>query len=331
VLGVLLLVVGLLGGGLAAWRLSSYDGKLTRTDAFAGLTDGRPAHAVAGARNILIIGSDSRDGTAYNPNDRSSTTATVAGERSDTVIVAHIPADHSKAYIISIPRDTYVFIPKSATSGQGGYKAKINAAYAWGGIPLVVQTVERFTGVRVDNVVKVDFNGFKAMTDALGGVDVTVDKTTTDPRSKRTFTAGVNHLDGAAALDFVRQRYGLPNGDFDRVRRQQVFIRALLSKATSSGTLSDPIKLDRFISASASSLTVDGDFSLTDFALQLRGLRSGDITFVTSPYSGTQTIDGQSVVVADKEKARSLYQAVDQDKVADWLKANPQKAPTSGR
>lgn len=330
VVGGVLLVVALAGAGLATWRLSSYDDNLTRVDPFAAITGDRPAKTVDGALNILVLGSDSRDGTAPQSEDASSNTASVPGERADTIILAHIPASQDRVYLISIPRDTYVFVPESE-SGEGGYRAKINAAYAWGGIALTVQTVEGFTGVRVDHVVKVDFNGFQAMTDALGGVDVTVEETVTDPRSNRTFTAGVNSLDGAAALDYVRQRYGLRNGDFDRVRRQQIFLRALLQKATDTGTLSNPAKLDGFLTAASESLTVDEGFSLVDLGLQFRDLRSDDLVFVTSPNVGSEDVDGQSVVVSDKEKASALYQAVSDDTVADWIAANPQQPATGGR
>jgi LCP family protein required for cell wall assembly len=309
--------------------VNSLDDQLKRTDAFAGITGDRPPKVVSGALNILVLGSDSRDGTAFNPKDRSSTTATVPGERSDTIMLLHVPAKQDKAQIISIPRDTYVFVPRY--KGYGGRKTKINSAFAWGGIPLTVRTVEGFTGVKIDHVVKVDFNGFKAMTDAVGGVDVQVSKTVTDPRSKRTFKQGVNHLDGNAALDYVRQRYGLARGDFDRVQRQQIFMRALMQKATDTGTLTNPAKLKAFLDASVDAITVDKDFSLKDMALQFRKLRPGDLSFITTPNRGSENIGGTSVVVADKAKASALFDAVNNDKVDEWLKANPANNATGGR
>ncbi|EXG79038.1 LCP family protein [Cryptosporangium arvum] len=327
-IGGLAAVIVLVVAGCGYAYVTNLDEKLHRTDAFSGLDD-RPGKSVAGAQNILFLGSDSRDGADYDPKGSPKTGAAGKNERSDAIMVLHIPADHKKAYVISIPRDTYVSVPE--LDGHGGARAKINAAFSWGGIPLTVKTVENFTGVKIDHVVKIDFNGFKDMTNALGGVDVTVNKTVTDPRSKRTFKAGVNHLDGDAALDYVRQRYGLPNGDFDRVQRQQIFLRALMQKATDSGTLSNPVKLKSFLDASTKSLTVDNDFSLKDMALEFRGLRPGDISFITSPHKGSQTIDGQSVVVSDKEKAIGLWGAVEKDTVADWLAANPANNATKGR
>jgi LCP family protein required for cell wall assembly len=319
----LIVVIGLVAGGCGLAYLTGLDDKLHRTDAFSGLGD-RPAKSVQGTQNILILGSDSRAGDEDPAADGMG-----GNERSDALMVLHIPEDHSKAYLISIPRDTYVSVP--LYKGHGGTKAKINAAFAWGGIPLTVKTVEKFTGVKLDHVIKINFNGFKKMTEAVGGVDVTVDKTVTDPRSKRTFKAGVNHLDGDAALDYVRQRYGLPNGDFDRQRRQQIFLRALMLKATDSGTLTNPVKLKRFLDAATESLTVDNGFSLTDSAKEFKGLRAGDITFITSPHLGSQTIDGQSVVVSNREKASALWTAVEKDGVATWLASNPANDTTRGR
>lgn len=328
VVGALVVLVALVAGGCGIAYVTSLDGKLHRTDAFSGLGE-RPGKTVDGTQNILLLGSDSRDGADYDPNGKPKTGGAGKNERSDAIMVLHIPKDHSKAYLISIPRDTYVSVPE--LNGHGGARAKINAAFSWGGIPLTVKTVENFTGVKIDHVVKIDFNGFKAMTDAVGGVDVTVSETVYDKRSKRTFKAGVNHLDGDAALDYVRQRYGLKNGDFDRVQRQQIFMRALMQKATDTGTLTNPVKLKKFLDAATTSLTVDNAFSLKDMALEFRSLRPGDISFLTSPHLGSQYVDGQSVVVSDKEKAIALWGAVEKDTVGDWLAANPANNATRGR
>jgi LCP family protein required for cell wall assembly len=307
-------VVLLLLGGYVGFNVytGSLDKNLTRVS--LGNRRGEPAKVVTGARNILIIGSDNADDTRGNQG--------VYGQRSDSLIVLHIPASHDKAYLISIPRDSYVFVPSNG-KGLGGYKAKINSAYSWGGIPLTFKTVEGFTGLHLDNVIQIGFNGFKGMTDAVGGVDVYVEKTTKDPRSHRTFRKGWNHLDGAAALDYVRQRYGLPAGDFDRVKRQQIFLKALLKKATSAGIVTDLGKLDAFLRATAKSLTVDDGFSLRDMAWQFRNLRPDDLAFLTTPNLGSQNINGNSVVAIDKPYAAALFEAVTQDKLAAYIAAHP--------
>jgi LCP family protein required for cell wall assembly len=312
---VVLIVLVLLGGAgaLGIWAYAnSLDSNLKRTDAFAGLTGGRPAKTVDGALNILMLGSDSRD------------PKTNTGWRPDTIMLLHIDADHNHAYSISIPRDTYVYIPAMKGADNGDTHDKINAAFAWGGAPLMVKTVEGFTGVRIDHVAIMNFAGFASVTDALGGVDMYVDQTITSIHPPyRKFTQGMHHFTGAEALDYCRQRYQFADGDFTREKHQQAFLKALMSKAASSGTLSDPVKLNDFLQAVTKVIVVDKDFQLVDMALQFRNLRAKDVTFLTSPHDGTPTINGESVVESDKAKASALYEAVNNDKIADWVKQNP--------
>ena len=240
------------------------------------------------------------------------------------MILLHIPASHDKAYLISIPRDLYVYIPKSKTNPKyGNTKSKINAAFAWGGLPLAIQTIEGYTGVRLDHVVLVDFGGFKQVTDALGGVDMNIEQDVTSIHPPhRHFKKGMAHLDGTEALDYVRQRYQFAEGDFARMRHQQQFMKALMDKAVSSGTLANPVKLNAFLKAVTASMTVDKDFSLGDMALQFRNIRSQDLTFMVSPHQGSQTVNGESVVVADSAKATALYAAVKGDTMSTWAAQN---------
>ncbi|MGW0213324.1 LCP family protein [Micromonospora chokoriensis] len=324
VAGVAVLVLALLGG-VGAWLYArNLNGDLARTDPFAEITGGRPVKPVDGALNILLVGSDSRDPDA--PVDTKSQW------RADTIIVMHIPADHKEAYLVSIPRDLYVPIPESAGAAcDSGQRAKINAAFAFGGLPLAVRTVECFSDVRIDHVMAIDFGGFKEVTDALGGVDLKVERTVTSiHKPYRTFTKGTNHMDGAEALDWIRQRKQFPDGDFARMRHQQEFLRALMDKAASSGTLANPKKLNDFLQSVTKAVTVDQGFSVTDMALQFRNLRGENLTFVTSPNSGSDTINGESVVVSDREKALAMYRAMSADTMADWVTANPPKSKDGG-
>ncbi|MBQ0977401.1 MULTISPECIES: LCP family protein [Micromonospora] len=324
VAGVAVLVLALLGSVGAWFYARNLNNDLARTDPFAEITGGRPVKAVDGALNILLVGSDSRDPDA--PVDTRSEW------RADTVIVMHIPADHQEAYLVSIPRDLYVPIPESAGADcDSGERAKINAAFAFGGLPLAVRTVECFTDVRIDHVMAIDFGGFKEVTDALGGVDLKVERTVTSiHKPYRTFTKGTNHMDGAEALDWIRQRKQFPDGDFARMRHQQEFLRALMDKAASSGTLANPKKLNDFLQSVTAAVTVDQGFSVTDMALQFRNLRGQNLTFVTSPNSGSETRNGESVVVSDREKALAMYKAMSADTMADWVKANPPKGNAGG-
>ncbi|WP_089004789.1 LCP family protein [Micromonospora viridifaciens] len=316
VAGVTVLVLALLGGVGAWFYARNLDDDLARTDPFSEITGGRPAKKVDGALNILLAGTDSRDPDA--PMDK-------AGEwRADTLILMHVPADHKRAYLVSIPRDLYVPIPESAgASCDSGSRNKINAAFAFGGLPLAVKTVECFTDVRIDHVMAIDFGGFKEVTDALGGVDLKVDRTITSiHKPYRKFTKGVNHMNGAEALDWVRQRKQFPDGDFARMRHQQEFLKALMDKAASTDTLTNPKKLNNFLKAVTKAVTVDQEFSLTDMALEFRNLRGENLTFLTSPNLGGQDVNGQSVVVSDRERALAMYQAISADTMAEWVKAN---------
>jgi LCP family protein required for cell wall assembly len=317
----LIVLAGIAFGGLALYG-RYLNNRIDRVDAFSDITGGRPPVLVDGALNILMLGSDSRD---------PSNNAQAGKWRSDTIILAHIPKSHDKAFLISIPRDTYVYVPKSPTNPDlGDTYTKINAAFAWGGPALTVQTVETFTGVHIDHVVMIDFGGFKEVTDALGGVDMYIEQ---DIKSihppYRTFHKGMNHLNGEEALDYCRQRYQFPRGDFDRVKHQQEFMRALMDKAVSTGTLTNPGRLNGFLKAVTGAVTVDQQMSVIDLAIQFRGLRSNDLSFLTSPYIGSQNINGESVVLSDKDKAKALYQAVAEDKVAAWVTQNVTPSPST--
>jgi LCP family protein required for cell wall assembly len=311
VLGVVLAVV--IGGGVLftsqyAHRL---DARVARTDPFSDITGPRPDKVVAGAMNVLILGSDSRD-----PNN-------TANSRTDTIILMHIQADHKHAYLVSIPRDSYVYIPKSPSQpDEGDTYAKINAAYAWGGPTLAVETVEKLTNVRVDHVVLIDFAGFQQVTDALGGVDMYIDKTITSIHPPhRTFRKGVNHLNGAQALDYVRQRYQFPDGDITREKHQQEFLRAIMDKAVSTGTIANPGRLNAFLQSVTKAVTVDENLSLFDIIVQFRNLRSSDLTFLTTPFADFGTRNGDSVVLLDEAKDAVLFEAVAKDTMAGYVTA----------
>ncbi|GIG64158.1 transcriptional regulator [Phytomonospora endophytica] len=288
---------------------------MSRVDAFAALVGDRPVDEVDGDMNVLVVGSDSRD--PDNPTGGGNA-------RTDTIMMLHIPSDHSKAYIVSIPRDLYVSVPTDA-QGNGGEDAKINAAFAWGGVPLLISTVENYTNVRIDHFVEIDFAGLKDVVDALGGVDMKVDDTIESiHKPYRTFEKGMNHFNGAEALDYVRQRYQLPKGDFDRMKNQQKLIKAIMNQATSAGVMTDPGKLDAFLQTVIKAVTVDENFSLLDVAIQFRGLGAENLVFLTSPNTGTgQSPSGESIVVSDDALAGDLYMKMRLDSMADWVAANP--------
>ena len=323
-IAVALVVVGAVVAAISLYGYTSgLDKDLKRTDAFSDLTNGRPAKTVNGALNVLLVGSDSRD--PDTKDDQASEW------RADTLILMHIPADHKSAQLVSIPRDLWVQIPSSNdASCDSGSRAKINASFAFGGLPRAVRTVECMTDVHLDHVMAIDFGGFKEVVDALGGVDLKVEQSITSiHKPHRKFTKGTMHMNGTVALDWIRQRKQFARGDFARMQHQQEFLKAIMDKAASTGTLTNPSKLNSFLKAVTAAVTVDNDFSLTDMAVQFRNLRGENLTFITSPNKGSETISGQSVVVADREKALALYKAIAADKMAEWLTTNKAK-PSAG-
>jgi LCP family protein required for cell wall assembly len=300
VLGVLGLTLALVvGGGL--WFLTErYAGNMQRiSDAFAGLDDeSRPAPATpaatAGAEPVtfLLVGSDSRE---------SGGSAVAAGGRSDAIILARISADRQHAQLISLPRDSWVDIP-----GHG--RNKINAAYAFGGAPLLIQTVEQLTEVRIDHYATIDFEGIVEVTDDLGGVDVVVAETTST--RGHTFQAGVNRLDGDAARDYLRQRYELAGGDLDRVRRHQHFLQAVFSELLRTDLFGSPGRMDSALRTVTDAVAVDeglGNGELLSLAYSLRDLRAEDVDSFTVPVLGTGNEGAASVVYLDTVAAERMW------------------------
>lgn len=307
---VALIVAGL--GGLVWQRQSSYNGNIDRIQDVMPDAD-RPGPNVAGTENWLLVGSDRRSETQTTGEGNDAWKP--GQQRTDTIMLMHMPADRKKAYLISFPRDSWVEVP-----GYG--RQKINAAFSYGGPKLLIQTIEGLTGVRIDHYGAIDFAGFESMVDALGGVTVNIKKSVYDPARKVNWQAGKQELNGEEALLFVRQRYNLPNGDFDRMKRQQALLRALAKKAADSGTLTNPLKLDRFMSALTKSISVDEGLSggdLRSLALSMRNVRVSDVTFLTTPHKGTGMVQKQSVVFLDPQKAKVLFEAVKSAEMAQYV------------
>lgn len=247
--------------------------------------------------NYLIIGADARGETS---------------SRSDVIVVAHIPEDRSKVYLVHFPRDLYVPIP-------GRNKDKINASFAYGGAPLLVRTLQNLLGIEIDHVAKTDFSGFKAMTDAVGGVTVWAEESSAGVKK------GWNDLNGEQALAFVRERKALSEGDISRGLRQQAFIKALLLKSVSREVLTNPIKLAEFVDAATSNLVVDEKLDMGTIraeAFGLRGIRGGDVVFITAPFSGFGTSPaGGSIEIVDDAKMKALGDAIRTDTLDTYADA----------
>lgn len=265
--------------------------------------DGSPIPTSGVGTNFLVIGTDGR-----SKSDRG---------RSDVIVIVHVPEKPSTIQMIHFPRDLYVSIP-----GHG--KNKINAAYAFGGEPLLVRTLQNMLGIRIDHVARTNFDGFKGMTDAVGGVRVYAEEASSGGNGGPvTIHKGWNDLDGTQALAFVRERYSLSEGDISRGRRQLAFIKALLLKATSSDTITNPLKIARFTDAATTNLVVDqnlGVSQMKDYALELRGIRGNDVVFATAPFTGfaMDPVAG-SIDVVDTAKMALLGKALRTDTMDGYL------------
>lgn len=235
--------------------------------------------------------------------------------RSDAILLVRIPWHRSTVTIVSIPRDSWVTLP-----GYG--EAKINSALPLGGPPLAVATVEDLTGIRVDHVAMIDGDGFRALTDALGGVTVEIPETVHDSARGVTWTAGTHRLDGAAALDYVGQRYGLDGGDLDRVRRHQNVLRAMATELLGLDALADPRTVHRLVGAATDSIVVDEEWSadeMRELARSLQYLGQSGLTFTTVPVAGLDQVGGQSVVRLDRARAAELWTAIREDWGPEWV------------
>jgi LCP family protein required for cell wall assembly len=267
------------------------NGNLNVVDLTSQLGTDRPAKVkVAGPQeplNILVMGSDSRDCQGCNIDN-----LTGGGQRSDTTILIHLSADRKRAYGISIPRDSAVDRPTcTAEDGSdiaGGTHVLWNEAYSVGGPACTIRQFEKLTGVLVDHYVVVNFEGFRDMVDAIGGVEVCIPADIVDPAHGINIPAGTRKIAGQEALNYVRERYVIGNGsDIGRMKRQQAFIASMAHQVVSAGTLANPIKIVRFLEAATKSLTLDPDLGslkkIGNLGYQFRSIGLDKIQFITIP------------------------------------------------
>ncbi|MCW2680783.1 MAG: cell envelope-related transcriptional attenuator, partial [Frankiales bacterium] len=306
------------GAGYAL--LNFYDGKINRIPGL-DLGGGRPEGLPRDAKNILIVGSDSRGDLEAGEGPQGTGDDFVTGQRSDTVILAHLYGDSDKAQLVSFPRDSWVQIPEHTNLDSGevveAREAKLNTALSDGGPPLLIDTIEGLTGLHVDHYMQIDFDGFQSIVNELDGVEVCLPAAAKEKDSGIDLPAGRSVIKGDQALAFVRQRKGLPNGDIDRIKRQQQFIGAIVRKVLSAGTLLNPVKLDGVIRATAASLDVDrslGISELKDLALRFQSFDAGGVVFTTVPVADPAgTRQRQSVVLLDEDQGQQLFDAIRRD------------------
>ncbi|RSM43355.1 LytR family transcriptional regulator [Amycolatopsis balhimycina DSM 5908] len=319
-------VAGLVFLGIGgAWGAQTYfDAKFTQVSALdENSSDIQDAEAQANDENFLMVGSDTRDGAS--DEEGVGTADSTPGARSDTVMVAHIPADRKRVVVTSFPRDLEIDRPdcqrwdpaQNKTTDQVSPRqkiAKLNTAYAVGGPPCVTKVIQQITGLRINHFVGIDFNGFKEMVDAVHGVTIHTDKPIDDEvLGKVVMQTGDVTISGDQALNYVRARHvrsDVAKSDYDRIKRQQAFIGALLKKVMSSDVVLDPGKLSDFITAFAKATFGDnlGVKQMMTLAQSMKGLDPSKITFLTVPTVGIANSRGNEVLVVSKTKA--LFEAL---------------------
>ncbi|MEV0352891.1 LCP family protein [Nonomuraea sp. NPDC050680] len=250
----------------------------------------RPANA-SGVLNVLLVGSDSQGGSDRFDN----------GARSDTILLLHLPADRTKATILSFPRDSMVRIP--ACGSQPSRRDMINQAFGTGGLACSVKTVETLTKVRIDHMMEVEFSGVEDVVDALGGVEVTLPRAVDDKNAKLRLPAGKQVLNGKQALGYIRLRHYGDGSDIQRIKRQQGLMMSMLKKAKQR--LKDPAAMRDFLTTVSKSIKTDPEFDL-DTMLGIAGtLEKSKMTFVTVPWKPDP--DDQNRVVWAQPAAERLF------------------------
>ncbi|MGH3815030.1 MAG: LCP family protein [Pseudonocardiaceae bacterium] len=285
----------------------------------AAITD---AEAQRGDENVLLVGSDSRVGA--QEEDNVGDTEGVGGARSDTVMIAHLPADRSHVVIVSFPRDLQIQRPRcdvwdpvsgiyTGRTDPGASITKLNTAYQVGGPLCVTKVVQDLSGLAVTRFVGVDFHGFQSMVDAVGGVRICVEQPLKDGRLGTIIPRqGYTTISGATALNYVRARHivGDPTSDYGRIARQQRFLSGLLRQVLSPGVLLNPTKLHALITAVAANTVgsnVDSSALLT-LAQSMKGLDPANVTFVTVPTTGTANKHGNEEL--RKRDTAALFRAI---------------------
>ncbi|MFH8439869.1 LCP family protein [Streptomyces sp. NPDC018026] len=327
---LVLLVLVLAAGGYAYYLYRDLNGNINGVDINDAIGKDRPEKLPTSGQNILILGSDSRAGDNAELN-----TGKVAGARSDTALVMHIPEGRKEAVAVSIPRDTLVTRPE-CTKPDGSEVASaervmFNSVYSQVGPACVVKTVEKMSGVRMDHYVEIDFAGFKDLVDAIGGVTVTVDQDIHDKSSGLDLTAGTHKLNGTDSLAFVRTRHGVGDGsDLGRIGLQQEFMIALLSEIKKQDLLGSPTKTYKIADTLTAALTTDSELAsltaLADFGRSLNGVDPSTMETIMLPVAYDK-IDPNRVVAAEPQ-ASTLWKAIRGDQE---IPESAKKSPAGGK
>lgn len=296
-LGVFALVIGT-GGAAAYWKLNANINSSELRDKDHVAKDDTPK----GATNILFIGSDTR-------KLKSKGYGNEAGQRSDALMLVHFAKDNKRIEAVQIPRDTLTTLPACKDTGSGafagGANLMINSALA-GGPACSVRAVETISGVHIDHFVQLNFDGFASMVNALGGVNVCLDKPMVDTDAKLNLPAGKQKIHGKNALALFRTRHAVGDGsDIGRLGHQQVVMSSIISRARSAGVLTRPDRLFKFLNALTSSITVDKGIAsiskLTGLAKRAKAVPDSKIRFITMPNGAAPSDPNRVVKTADAD------------------------------
>jgi LCP family protein required for cell wall assembly len=322
---------------ISALAFGTVTASINKIDVFSGI-DKRPEKKST-AMNYLLVGSDTREGLSKAELKalRVGSVATAAGKRSDTMLLVHISKARDKAVMISIPRDTFALIPEH-TSKSGklipAVHSKINSSFNWGGAPLLIQTIEEMTELKIDHYIEINFAGFARIVDSIGGVEVCTKKNINDPKSHLILEAGIHTLNGIESLKYVRTREFDGLGDLGRMQRQQAFMSAVLRKATSAGVLLNPVTMASFINSSLSAVTTDSELKNSDLialAKQMKSLSTSSVRTLTVPLSNLNYYSNgvTSAVLWDPVLAPQLWTRLREDQaVVDEVVASPSPSST---
>jgi LCP family protein required for cell wall assembly len=310
---------------------------INKIDVFTGI-DNRPEKKST-AMNYLLVGSDTREGLSKAELKalRVGSVATAAGKRSDTMLLVHISKARDKAVLISIPRDTFALIPEHRSKAGKlipAVHSKINSSFNWGGAPLLIQTIEEMTDLKIDHYIEINFAGFARIVDSIGGVEICTKKNINDPKSHLVLEAGVHTLNGIESLKYVRTREFDGMGDLGRMQRQQAFMSAVLRKATSAGVLLNPVTMASFINSALSAVTTDSELKNSDLialAKQMKSLSTSSVRTLTVPLSDLNYYSNgvTSAVLWDPVLAPQLWTRLREDQaVVDEVVASPSPSST---
>lgn len=306
---VLILIAVTAVAGYVFYVGKTFDDTSTQLGQDEVFTSEQPVAERGEGTNILLLGSDSRDSDVDYAGG-------VQGNRSDTIMVMHLNGDHSGAQIMSVPRDIWVPI-----DGHG--EGKINAAMSHGGLPLATEVVSDFIDAPIHHVAIIDFAGFQALTDSVGGVEVEAEQAFES--NGHSFSKGTNQLNGEEGLSFVRARKNFSDGDLQRGRNQQAFLKGLVDKIVSADTLSNPNKISGIVRDFSPYMTVDDGLTsskIAGMAYEMRDVRTGDIQFFSAPVGDTdRSADGQSILTVDEDAQSEIQKAFAEDTLDEYAES----------